>query len=526
MSATERTVRHLRLRAESEASVRRAALKLEDALRCASLPDAGARVLLVRRLDLGVFAAGASPQTLSLLLEQRVAASGATWVHGADPNAERADFVFFRDALEARYELALRLAGAGACAAWFWPLAVSEFKLVEDAQANLRSIALAIAALPEAPAAFPAWIARLTAAGAAPGLAQAIGPVEGAVLLRAARLSEDACRLRAIQIATPEPPQLASAARDVDPAQVPQRREFEPAFTALPMWLRTLGLAGGFVPQVVSMARVVHVAPAASAAAQNQAGIGPVRQEQRDPEVASPLVATDASAEEVHASPAPEQIKGDTAQVSAPPDRIRAETAVEPSSSGLPFLDAAPSAYGGLLFLLPVLQRLGYATWAEVLPEGAAAHVAQQVLESVLWRLNAPSDDPAWLFASSPSNDDFGSMAVKAPACWGDPTLAAPRGSAANDIVALAEQAQPAAALAHVWLIACRRWLRRVAGIGVASLVMRPGAIGLTATHVELFFRLSDADLRVRRAGLDFDPGWVPWYGRVVSFHYLLEAQA
>ena len=71
MSATERTVRHLRLRAESEASVRRAALKLEDALRCASLPDAGARVLLVRRLDLGVFAAGASPQTLSLLLEQR-----------------------------------------------------------------------------------------------------------------------------------------------------------------------------------------------------------------------------------------------------------------------------------------------------------------------------------------------------------------------------------------------------------------------------------------------------------------------
>jgi hypothetical protein len=26
--------------------------------------------------------------------------------------------------------------------------------------------------------------------------------------------------------------------------------------------------------------------------------------------------------------------------------------------------------------------------------------------------------------------------------------------------------------------------------------------------------------MRVRRAGLDFDPGWVPWYGRVISFHY------
>src|SRR5258706_2917153 len=115
MGATERTVRHLRLRAESEAGVRRAALKLEDALRCASLPDVGARMLLVRRLDLGLFAAGDSPQSLSLLLEQRVAAVGGTWVHGADPGADRADFVFFRDALEARCELALRLADAASC---------------------------------------------------------------------------------------------------------------------------------------------------------------------------------------------------------------------------------------------------------------------------------------------------------------------------------------------------------------------------------------------------------------------------
>ena len=115
MGASERIVRHLRLRADSEASVRRAVLKLEDALRCASLPDAGARLLLVRRLDLGLMASGASPQTLSLLLEQRVAAVGGTWVHGAEPNADRADFVFFRDALEARCELSLRLAHAAPC---------------------------------------------------------------------------------------------------------------------------------------------------------------------------------------------------------------------------------------------------------------------------------------------------------------------------------------------------------------------------------------------------------------------------
>jgi hypothetical protein len=60
----------------------------------------------------------------------------------------------------------------------------------------------------------------------------------------------------------------------------------------------------------------------------------------------------------------------------------------------------------------------------------------------------------------------------------------------------------------------------------VASLVVRPAAIGLTATHADVFFRLNDADVRVRRAGLDFDPGWLPWYGRAVSFHYAREPYA
>jgi hypothetical protein len=27
-------------------------------------------------------------------------------------------------------------------------------------------------------------------------------------------------------------------------------------------------------------------------------------------------------------------------------------------------------------------------------------------------------------------------------------------------------------------------------------------------------------DLRIRWAGLDLDPGWLPWLGRVVSFRY------
>ena len=517
MGAPERTVRHLRLRADSETNVRSAALKLEDALRCASLPDAGARVLLVRRLDLGRMAAGASPQTLSLLLERRVAAAGGTWVQGADPGAERADFVFFRDALEARGELALRLARAAPCTAWYWPLAVPEFKPLEGVQENLRRIACALAALPEAPVAVPVWIARLTAAGVAPVLARAIGPSEAAMLLRAAhlRVADAAPRSRMIRMASPELPQLVSGAQDAGYAEGSPRSELAPAFTALPSWLQILARAGGVVPPVSSVrpvapaanaapvpgaALAVHAvpaartAPAASAApvaadaAPTQTGNEQARQNDGDVEKPPAIVARDTAAKDVHESPIPEQIHADAAHFPGQPDRITTGAVPGSRLSGRPFLDAAESAYGGLLFLLPVLQRLGYTAWAEALPEGAAAQVVRRLLALVLRRLDAPSDDPAWLLAGISSQDDAGAIEVDAQA--------------------------------RLWLSACRRWLRRVARIGVASLVIRSAAIGLTATHADIYFRLSDADMRVRRAGLDFDPGWVPWLGRVVAFHY------
>jgi hypothetical protein len=34
-------------------------------------------------------------------------------------------------------------------------------------------------------------------------------------------------------------------------------------------------------------------------------------------------------------------------------------------------------------------------------------------------------------------------------------------------------------------------------------------------------FRLELVDIRVRRAGLDIDPGWTPWLLRVIHFHYV-----
>jgi len=54
----------------------------------------------------------------------------------------------------------------------------------------------------------------------------------------------------------------------------------------------------------------------------------------------------------------------------------------------------------------------------------------------------------------------------------------------------------------------------------VATHLMVPARLYLTSSHVDVVLSAQDADLRVRAAGLDRDPGWLPAYGRVVYFHF------
>jgi hypothetical protein len=73
------------------------------------------------------------------------------------------------------------------------------------------------------------------------------------------------------------------------------------------------------------------------------------------------------------------------------------------------------------------------------------------------------------------------------------------------------------------WLTRVRRALHWQARMGLRALVARPGQIAATRTHIDIVLPLDRLDIRVRRAGLDADPGWVPWLGRVVTFHYEAE---
>ncbi|MEV7888948.1 hypothetical protein ACWD3I_20220 [Streptomyces sp. NPDC002817] len=55
----------------------------------------------------------------------------------------------------------------------------------------------------------------------------------------------------------------------------------------------------------------------------------------------------------------------------------------------------------------------------------------------------------------------------------------------------------------------------------VGALVRRTGHIRHTPGWTDVRLRVDEIDVRARRAGLDLDPGWVPWLGTVVRFVYV-----
>jgi hypothetical protein len=74
--------------------------------------------------------------------------------------------------------------------------------------------------------------------------------------------------------------------------------------------------------------------------------------------------------------------------------------------------------------------------------------------------------------------------------------------------------------LLRIWFLRVRRWCWRNARLTMREVVIRPGYVSLTRTDLDITMYLDLADVRIRRVGLDLDPGWLPWFGRVVRFHY------
>jgi hypothetical protein len=160
-----------------------------------------------------------------------------------------------------------------------------------------------------------------------------------------------------------------------------------------------------------------------------------------------------------------------------------------------------PTGWAGLLFLLATAASAGVPD--DVLDNPAfALRPLRWVLQGVATRLGPPAGDPAVAA--------FTGLDPGLPGPWRLDPPATP--AELDELDTLARRWSAATALA----------LGRPDDPAevVAGMVRRPGVVSYTTGWIELRMALDQVDLDVRRAGLDLDPGWVPWLGAVLRYVY------
>lgn len=166
---------------------------------------------------------------------------------------------------------------------------------------------------------------------------------------------------------------------------------------------------------------------------------------------------------------------------------------------------------GGWPLVLNALQRLGFADRLNATElDGCDPLIAASAPWLAVWASLSPQARERWvrdpMAAVLPA---FDAVAALLPHERADALLAS-------------WQAQPAVVQRfgrQTW----RRLQRAAQANGWRSpraWLQRPAWMQLSSTHLDVIFALDQADLAVRRLGLDVDPGWVPWLGRIVSLHF------
>ncbi|MCP3100741.1 hypothetical protein LZ198_17875 [Myxococcus sp. K15C18031901] len=532
VNGATRHVETIRLTARTPALVRRGAVLLEDALRTASFPEAGrGRVLVIRRLPVGIIQGHLPPSSVALALERVVRELAASAVHAEEPSAPHQDAVFFHDDAEPPLALARRLVRGEPALAWFWPLAVADFAPARARDEQLRRT-------------LAAALASSAGLGAAARLVETLNQWGGLdVLLGALRRSDGAALLQVSGGAPPTPADVNRRRGDIEAGlghaalrSTVERwaADWGPA-DARSVWLaamalvverrarladsglfeRAARLAAGLTPptetaEASHSARAITQADAArpdAAPATFEDGATGVPLRGSSPGAASPVTST--------REEPPERASAPPANPTSPPagpvdaaardagarprtptesrrkDDAPSEPTTRPDRLTWPETPM-PTKLGGLLFLIPVLERLGFPALLDAAPSLIEAEVPERLFGAIARRLGATGGDATL-------------------ALFGAPALgAAPRGLE-FDLERVLRGLR----------VAVRRWCLRQGGLGLRALAVRPARIMATRTHLDVLLDIRHADLRARRLGLDLDPGWVPWLGRVVRFHYL-----
>jgi hypothetical protein len=183
----------------------------------------------------------------------------------------------------------------------------------------------------------------------------------------------------------------------------------------------------------------------------------------------------------------------------------------EPSGAVAP---TATTAWGGLLFLLHLVDDLIEQTETD---SGVAPVLVWPPTRPGLHRLARTLASRALPDVDPPRPDD---PAVLAFAGLAPDAVPPEPGSDDEPPLVTTARAEAVTAVLRARLVGSTLHAAPEAAV-LAAVVRRSARITADPGWVDVAFDLDQISIAVRRAGLDLDPGWVPWLGRVVRFRYV-----
>jgi len=541
MILDSRRVRTLRLKHADPAAIRGTAQLVSEALRLATFPGDGLPgQLLIRRVELGAFSARLSSQALAARVTDAVRAAAGRAVPFTAPEAHRADAVRLPRDVDTWIELARRAAGRGSLdlSAWFWQLLAPALRTTNDRRVVLELAVDALMKLDTPSPALSALLVALVDDGTATALLEVLSERQAQLALASLGLVMGAGSAGSVSknaaSALPDSTWAAHGESETDALLGWHRaappglsgatwrnllRQFVPrwgAEQARSWWLCATALWAS-VPARANLAGA-EIRVRALARRVEESARSELQREEPDPLLRA--VARDRSLAEPEALP-----------VFTP--------------------------FAGLFFVLRVLERLGLRAFLSSHPHLAEADFGRRVLLRIANELGVPDDDPVRqvvaVSAAAPSE-----CAFEIPEPWlgslVDAESVALRASSFQPVatitvdkhgvpLALWYREPPASALRwpelalnmpseiyesetamdvalDAWQHAIVAWLGVFTELDLNTLVRRNGGLQLSPTHVDLVFDLEQSDVRLRRAALDVDLGYVSQLGRVVAFHY------
>jgi len=176
------------------------------------------------------------------------------------------------------------------------------------------------------------------------------------------------------------------------------------------------------------------------------------------------------------------------------------------------------SRNAGFGLLIPLLQRLGMAELLAQHEVLLAIDFPRQLLRTMATRFGLDEADPVrGLLAETELTENLVIKDFAAPLAWQRLLASSPT---VSRHLALPTNALHFDELINYFQLFCAVFLRRQCALSIRGLIRRPGQVTLSRSHWDVQFNLQQTDLRLRRLALDSNPGWVPWLGRVVQFHY------